>query len=212
MSVGVRYVECHHSLDGFLLTLASVAAATMLVALTSRPWGEYVFGLTICALVVAGVSVAAILRHLGGIRVVAPAAAIGVLALVVILPSKYRPGPRPIYEGIQHLRVAQPRLQRPGSVLVADQDYNELCNYLAYSGEHYCTGTPWSALRSQVTARVSVGEALADARATALYADASMLGDPVIAAFVAAPNRQGWRQIAQGSGPGGPWRVLVPLT
>jgi hypothetical protein len=47
--------------------------------------------------------------------------------------------------------------------------------------------------------------------ATAVYVDANMLSEPTIAALVAAPRAQGWQQIARGSGPDGPWYVLIPL-
>ena len=194
-----------------LLTLASVAAATMLVALTSRPWGEYIFGLTICALVMSGVSVAVLLRQFVGIRILAPIALVTVLVLIIALPSAYRPGPRPIYERIQHLQVVRQRLQRHGSVLVAGESYNELCNYLAYSYQRICTPIFWPTLHTDTTGHASAGQILDRAHATALYIDSGMLSDPLIAALVTAPRAQGWQQIAQGSGLGGPWRVLVPL-
>jgi hypothetical protein len=56
-----------------------------------------------------------------------------------------------------------------------------------------------------------VGRLLDRAHATAIYADAGMLTEPVIAGLVAAPRAQGWQQIARGSGPSGRWYVLIPL-
>jgi hypothetical protein len=192
------------------ITLASIAVSTLLVVLTTRPWAEYMYGLTICALVLIGVSVSVLLRRVGP-RILAAAALATVLVLIILLPSIYSPGPRPTYEGIQHLQVVRAQLQRPGSVLVAQDSSNELCNYLAYSYQRTCAPTYWPTLRSQVTARTTAGQVLDRIHATAIYADSGMLADPIIAGLVAAPRVQGWQQIAQGSGPGGAWRVLIPL-
>ncbi len=193
-----------------LITLASIALATLLVVLTTRPWAEYMYGLTICVLALIGATISALLSRFGGVRILAPAALATVLALIVVLPSIYGPGPRPIYEGVQHLQVVRQRLQRSGSVLVAEYEPNELCNYLAYSHQRVCAPIYWPALRAQVTARTSAGQVLDRVHATALYADAAMLAEPIIAGLVADPSAQGWRQLARGDGPGGSWRVLVP--
>jgi hypothetical protein len=193
------------------ITLASVAAATVVVALTSRPWSEYIYGLTICALVMVGLAASILSRRVGGTRILAPLALVTVLVLIVTTSSMYGPGRRPIYEGVQHLKVVQHRLQRLGSVLVAGENDNELCNYLAYSFQHICTPMFWPTLLAQQNASTTAGKLLDQAHATALYADASILSDPLIAKLVAAPQAQGWEQVAQGNGPSGPWHVLVPL-
>jgi hypothetical protein len=67
----------------------------------------------------------------------------------------------------------------------------------------------WPELRAQVTTGTSTGQVLDRVHATALYADAGLLADPIITRLVAAPRAQGWQQIARGSGPNGPWRVLI---
>lgn len=196
-----------------LVTFGSIAVATVLVVLTTRPWAEYMYGLTVCMLVLIGVSCSVLLDRMldriGGVRILAPVALGLVLVLIAVLPSIYGPGPRPIYEGVQHLRIAQGRLQRPGSVLVAENNSAELCNYLAYSYQRVCTPMYWDVLRSQVTTHISAGQILDRVHATAVYADAGMLADPIVAGLVAAPRAQGWKQIAGGNGPDGPWRVLV---
>lgn len=192
-----------------MLTLASIAAATMLVALTSRPWTEYIFGLTICSIVVIGASASTLFRR-GIVRPLAPVALLTVLVLIAVHSSIYGPGPRPIYEGVERLQVVQRRLQVPGSVLVTQGNESELCNYLAYSYEHVCTPISWQAL-SHITPQEPVGRVLDSVHATTVYADANMLSDPIISAFVANPRAQGWRQVAHGSGAAGPWSVLIPL-
>lgn len=194
-----------------IATLASIGAGTVLVAVTTRPWSEYTYGLTVGALVLTGAAALALVRRIGAERILAPIALVTVASLIVALPSMYSPGPRPIYEDVQHLGVAHTRLQQPGSVLVTDGDESELCNYLAYSYQRKCTTTSWSALRSQITRRHSAGQVLDGVHATAIYVNASMLSEPAIAALVAAPRAQGWAQVAQGSGPSGPWQVLVPI-
>ena len=193
------------------VTLASIAAATVLVALTTRPWSEYIYGLTLGALILIGAAVLTLMRRIGGAHILAPVALLTVAALIVALPSMYSPGRRPIYEGVQHLGIVQKRLQQPGSVLVASENEAELCNYLAYSYQRKCTAMSWLALRSQITSQRSAGQVLDRAHATAIYADAGMLTEPAVARLVAAPHAQGWQQIARGSGPGGPWCVLIPL-
>lgn len=191
-----------------VVTVASIAVATAIVALTARPWAEYIYGLTISALIVIGVAAAVLLRRIGATRVIAPAAIGGVLVAALAFPTVYSPGPRPIYDAVQHLQVVRAQLQRPGSVLVAEDNYNELCNYLAYSAERLCTGMYWPALEAQITARTTVGMLLDRVHATAIYADAGMLADPTIARLVAPRRIHGWREVAQGSGPDGPWLVL----
>ena len=193
------------------VTLASIAVATVLVALTTRPWSEYIYGLTLGALILVGAAVLTLMRRIGGTHILAPIALLTVAALIVALPSMYSPGRRPIYEGVQHLGVVQKQLQQPGSVLVTSENEAALCNYLTYSYQRKCAATSWLALRSQITPKRSAGQVLDHAHATAVYVDASMLSEPAIAALVAAPRVQGWQQVARGSGPGGPWYVLIPV-
>jgi hypothetical protein len=206
--LSLRYVPARTR--WLLVTLASIAVADLLVVLTTRPWAEYIYGLTICALVLIGVSISILVRRIGATQILAPIALGTVILLLAIVPSFYSPGPRPIYEAVQHLQMIKAQLQRPESVLVSQDNSDELCDYLAYSYQRVCTPINWLALRPQVTARTSVGWVLDRAHATAIYADAGMLADPIIAELVAAPRTQGWQQIAEGSGPDGPWRVLIP--
>ena len=156
------------------------------------------------------VVISILVRRIGATQILAPIALGTVILLLAIVPSFYSPGPRPIYEAVQHLQMIKAQLQRPESVLVSQDNSDELCDYLAYSYQWVCTPINWLALRPQVTARTSVGWVLDRAHATAIYADAGMLADPIIAELVAAPRTQGWQQIAEGSGPDGPWRVLIP--
>lgn len=191
------------------VTLACIGAATVLVALTTRPWSEYTYGLTVGALILTGTAILTLMRRIGGAHILAPIALLTVTALIIAHPSMYTTGHRPIYEGVQHLEVIQKRLQQPGSILVTSGDEAELCNYLAYSYQRKCTIASWSALRSQVTPKRSAGQVLDRAHVTAVYVDAGMLSEPNIAALIAAPHAEGWQQVAQGSGPNGPWLVLV---
>jgi hypothetical protein len=142
--------------------------------------------------------------------ILAPGALVAVVALIAAFPSYYTPGPRPIYEGVQHLQRLRTRLQRPGSVLVTQENAAELCNYLAYSYERVCKPTSWSELSSQVKEGSPVGPLLERDHATAVYAETAMLADPAIARLVQAPRAQGWQQIAHGTGLSGPWHLLIP--
>lgn len=192
-----------------LVTFASIATATVIVVLTTRPWAEYMYGLTICAMIAVGAAAGVLLRPIDRARLLAPAALLTVLTLIIVLPSHYKPGPRPIYEGVQRLHPIQTTLQQPGSVLVAQEDANELCNYLAYAHGRLCAAEEWPALRAQITPQTSVALVLEKVHATAIYANASMLADPSLASLLSAPGAHGWRELARGSGPSGPWRVLV---
>jgi hypothetical protein len=191
------------------IVLTSIAAASLIIALTTRPWTEYIYGLSICAFVLIAWALSVLVRHLRLTRMLAPAGLVLVLALIVASSSHYGPAPRPIYDAVQRLRVVQRRLQRQDSVLVASANYDEICNYLARDDRHVCTATYWPALRTQVSATTSVRQVLDRIHATAIYATADMLADPILAHLVAAPRTQGWRQIAAGIGDGGSWRVLV---
>ena len=194
-----------------IVTLVAIAVTDVLVVLTVRPWAEYIYGLSICTVLLVGVSVSALVRGLGAMRLLAPSVLAVVLILIVVASSPYGPGTRPIDEGVEHLQVVQKQLQQSGSVLVAGENYNVLCNYLAYSYNRRCNALYWETLRSQVTPRLSAGQVLDRVHATALYADGGLLTDPIIAQLLAAPRAQGWQLAARGSGPGGPWQVLVPV-
>ena len=194
------------------VTLASIAAATVLVALTTRPWSEYIYGLTIGALALVGVSVSVLLRRIGGTRILAPIALGVVLALIVAQSSIYGPGPRPLYEAYEHLQVVQRRLQTPGSVLVSQISPNELCNYLAYSHDRTCTPAYWPVLQLSVTASDPVGKVLRANHASVLYVEGQMASDPDIVELLAKPSAQGWRLVAKGTGLSGHWYVLVPIS
>jgi hypothetical protein len=154
------------------VTLASIGTGTLLVALTTRPWSEYIYGLTVGTLVLIGAAGLVIVRQLGSKRILTPVALAVVAALIITQKSMYSPGTRPIYEGIQHLGVVQKQLQQPNSVLVTSENEAELCNYLAYSYQRKCTAINWFTLRSQITLQHSAGQVLARAHATAVYVDA----------------------------------------
>lgn len=193
-----------------LVALGSIGLADALVVLTTRPWSDYMFGIMICMMILVGAAVLVLVRRVGGERLLAVCALVAILLLIAMVPSEYGPGPRPIYDGIQHLELVQDRLQQPGSVLVSGALYNILCNYLAYSHERECTGVYWPSLQPEVTSQTSVGKVLDRAHATVVYADAGLMADPMIAKLVADPEAQGWKQIAHGAGPDGPWSVLIP--
>jgi hypothetical protein len=192
-----------------LTMLASVAVATLAIVSTETPWTEYMYGLTVCVLALAGFCLSALVRRIGATRLLAPFAAGLTIVLIAALPSHYRPGPRPIYDGVRHLGVIRDQLDQPGSVLVASQDTNYICNYLARSYDRVCGFDEWPTLQAELGPRTSLRLVLKRAGATAIYADASMLADPTLAGLLARPGAYGWRQVAAGSGIDGPWRVLV---
>lgn len=192
-----------------LFVLGSVGIATLAVVLTERPWVDYMYPFTFAVLVLVGVSTSAILRlsrarsALSGIP--------GVLAalLIVVLPSYYTPGPRPLHDAVERLQVIRTELQRPTSVLVSASYGNDICDYLAKSFDRYCASAEWSTLRAQLLGGIPIRQILDRAKATAIYADATMVGDPALSRFLDVPQTAGWRQVAGGTGREGPWRVLI---
>ncbi|TMK39871.1 MAG: hypothetical protein E6G56_09520 [Actinobacteria bacterium] len=196
-----------------IIVLSAVAATSLFVALTQRPQPDYMYGLIVGVMALAGVCTAALLRQLRGYSVLA-AFAVGLTAVLILaLPSYYGSGPRPLRDGVKRLRVVRSALQRPGSVLIAgdNPDGTSLCNYLAYDFTRACRSITWSALTTQVSARESLAQVLASSRASAIYAEGPVENDPTLLRLLAPSQRFGWRQIATGSGSGGPWRILVPV-
>jgi hypothetical protein len=192
-----------------IVVLGAVAVTTFVVVLTERPRPEYMYGLTVGLMVLTGVCASALLRRLGWTRFISAIAGVLMLVLLVALPSYYHRGTRPLPDAVQQLAIIRRQLQRPGSVLLASQFNFEICSYLAASFDRYCTSPSWPALQAQLAAGTSVHTVLTRVKATAIYADSVMLANPSIAKLVAAPRTAGWQQVAGGSGPGGPWRILV---
>ncbi len=190
--------------------LGIVMISTLIVALTERPWADYIYGLTFGILAMTGLCCSALLRSLRGSRFAALVVCVLTVVLIVILPSYYTPAPRPLDAAVDHAQLISSQLQRPGSVLVTDEDGTDICSYLAESFDRYCTGITWLSLRAQISSSASVGTVLKRAKATAIYVDPAMLNDPIIAGLLAAPQAAGWRQVAGGNGPEGPWRILIP--
>jgi hypothetical protein len=194
-----------------LILLGSAAIGTFVVVLTERPWVDYMYPFTFAVLVLVGVSASAILRLSKAKRLVS--GVVGVLAalLIVVLPSYYSPGPRPIHDAVKRVQVIRHQLQVPTSVLVAARYSNDICDYLAKSSDRYCSSVDWPTLDAQLAGGASVQQVLNRAKATAIYADATMVADPALSRFLAAPRRAGWQQIASGKGADGPWRVLIRI-
>jgi hypothetical protein len=192
-----------------LLGFGAVAITTAIVVLTERPRPEYMYGLTVAVMALAGVCFTAVLRRRNAMRFAGIGAAALTLGLIVAVPDYYHKGPRPVHDAIERLKPVTSQLQKPGSVLIASRFNSEICLYLAASFDRDCTSPEWLVLEAKLAAGAPIGAILDQYRATVIYADPVLLGDPAIAKLAAAPLRYGWRQLAGGIGDGGPWRVLV---
>jgi hypothetical protein len=193
-----------------VIVLGSIVIGNVLVVIgEERPWTEYTFALTVGALFVIGVCLSALLRRLVSMRVLAVLAAGATIVLAAAIPPFYHPGPRPVHDGVQRLNVVRDTLDAPGAVMVAPGLGQSMCLYLARSFEHYCNAQVWPVLRTQVSRSRSVETVLAKTKASVIYADTTLVSDPLLKRFFAAPRKYGWRQIAGGIGSDGPWRVLV---
>jgi hypothetical protein len=189
--------------------LTAVALTTVLVALTERPRPEYMYGMTVAIIALAGASLAALLRRLRVTRFVAPVALGLTLVLVVAAPSYYHKGPRPLHDAVDRLWTVRSQLDKRGRVLVTGSYNYEICSYLAQTHLRYCTSPSWQALQVQIASGVPIRRLLNHVKATAIYAESLLLSDPSMAKLVAAPKEYGWRQVEGGVGEGGPWHVLV---
>jgi len=188
---------------------AEAVTSLFVVLVEQRPRPEYMYGLMVGLLALTGVCFTALLRRFAVMRFVAPVALGLTLGLVIVLPSYYSRGPRPLYDAVNRLKVARSRLQRPGSVLITANDNFEICAYLADTYARHCTSPSWSGLQAQLARGTSIQKVLSSVGATAIYAESLLLSDPAIVQLVATPQRYGWRQITGGTGEAGPWHVLV---
>ena len=64
-------------------------------------------------------------------------------------------------------------------------------------------------MRAKSASGEPLPKVLYQANASVIYADSTLESDPVMARMLASPRLAGWRLVASGSGPDGPWRVLV---
>jgi hypothetical protein len=192
-----------------IVMFSAVTITTIFVALLERPRPEYMYGMTIGIMVLVGACLAALLRRVNCTRFIAPVAIVLTLALLIGLPPYYTKGPRPLRDAVDRTQVVGSALQQPGSVLIAAQFNFEICAYLAETNLRHCTSPSWSTLQAQLAGGAPIQAVLTRAKATAIYAESLLLGDPSMARLVAAPQRYGWRQVAGGDGEDGPWHVLV---
>jgi hypothetical protein len=128
---------------------------------------------------------------------------------VLFIPSRFHAGPRPLRAGLERLQVVKHRLEQPGSVLLASGYNYELCSYLAYSYDKTCTGPSWQAVRARLQAGDSLESVLNAEKISVIYADPTLKSDPLLARFLGAPQRDGWRYVATGTGSDGEWAVLA---
>lgn len=192
-----------------IVVLGAVAITILVVALTQRPRPEYLYGLTVGLVALAGLCTSALLRRLGGTQVVAPFAVGLIVVLLIALPSYYHPRPRPVHDALERLQVIRESLQQPGSVLVTSGYGYEICSYLADTANRYCTSPSWAELKARATGERSIRDVLDQAKVTAIYADPQLQADPVLAQVLASPRSAGWRKIAAGTAADGPWSVLI---
>jgi hypothetical protein len=192
-----------------LVVLGGVTVTTLLVALTQRPRPEYMYGLSVGVLALIGFCASALLQRLRSERNLASFALVLTVVLCVVLPSHYHSGPRPLHDAIERLQVVRGVLQQRSSVLITSGYNYETCAYLAADFNRLCNSPALAAVKARLSAGQSLRKALAEENATVLYADSSLHSDPAFAKLLASPASMGWRQVSAGTGPGGPWSVLI---
>ena len=192
-----------------IVVLAAAGLTTLVVALTQRPRPEYMYALVVGVMALTGYCVSAITRRWGRDSLLAPLAAGLVVVLCLAMPTYYDPGPRPLRDGIERLHVVQGALQRPGSVLITAADGQSLCHYLADRSAGHCISPSWGVLKEQLVRGRAVEDVLDNARATVVYADPAMHGDPQLTPLLSSPRAHGWSKISEGEGGDGRWSILL---
>jgi hypothetical protein len=189
--------------------LGAAAFTTLVVALTQRPRPDYLYALTVSLMALTGLCSSAILRRYGGTRLL-PLCTVGVVAAFILaFPPYYHSGPRPVHDALTRLHGVRESLRRPDSVLVTSGYGYEICSYLASSATKHCSAPGWPELKARVSEGTSIGDVLAAAHVTAIYADPLLQGDPVLAPVLASPGSAGFRTVASGDSADGDWSVLV---
>jgi hypothetical protein len=192
-----------------VITMGGLASTVLIVVLTQRPRPEYIYPLTVGLMALLGLSAEALLPRLRETLGASALAGGVVTVLVLAVPAFYQRGPRPLHDAVARLQPVRSRLQQPGSVLIMGGDGTDTCYYLAARLDRYCTSPSWATLQQRMASGLPIRVVLNQAKATAIYADATVLADPEIARLVAVPAANGWRTVASGTGEGGPWYVLV---
>jgi hypothetical protein len=189
-----------------LIVLGAVAVTTIVVVLSQRPRPEYMYGLTVAILATIGLGASALLRRTRTEPYAAAFTVVLTLALLVAVHSHYHSGPRPLHDAVERLQVVKPQLQKQGVLVTSGYGF-EICAYLALSFDRHCSSVPLPT--PQLLTRRSLRSFLDRTKATVIYADPVMQGDPVLRRFLAAPGSVGWHRLAGGGEPDGPWSVLV---
>ena len=198
-----------------LVVIGAIGVTDLLVAIYTSPLPEYLYGASLCLMLLVGMAASAILLKLRVMRFVATFALVGTVALLATIPSAYTRSPRPLYTALQNLSVARVQLQTKGSVLVSANETladsgNDLCFYIAYNNERNCgLGLAWQPLRDGATSVATLLKVLKRAKVSVIYADQGMLADPLLRGLISHSPGDGWRVAAHGPAPDGGWSVIV---
>jgi hypothetical protein len=196
--------------QGWVAVLA-VCAVGLFVMLTQRPRPAYLFGTSIAIMLAAGVAVETLTRRWLTGRESAWLFTVVGLGLV-LAPAGHagRPGDirRPLLDEYRRLQRVVDRIQAPGSVLVDLGQATSLCFYLTAPGRPRCQGLHYHLLRPAVAGGRPWAEVLAEHGVTMLYAGEAIAADPIMADFLASPERWGWRVVIGGKSRRGRWVLL----
>jgi hypothetical protein len=167
------------------------------------------YGLNVSLLALTGLCAWALLRRRQAAALVPAFATALPLLLILAVPPQFHKGPRPLHDAVERLQVVRGALSRPGGVLVTSGFNNETCAYLATRYDRHCTSPLWADLKAQADRGQPMASVLRRAKATVIYADATLWAEPTMRTVLEAPSRAGWRQIAAGTDDSGRWSILV---
>jgi hypothetical protein len=177
-----------------LLALASPAVGVAVVMIQQRPRPSYMFSFTLLLMTLIGFSAFTFLRAFRAAHLLPAAVPPAVLAILLLAPTPYTDGARPLQERYERL---EPHVEELGVSGASVPGYREgLCRYLSVIN---CKIVDyWTVVRPLAEASGSLDAVLAQLDIRLFYADEAVLNDPVAAGVVGGAS-SGWSRVGESS-------------
>jgi len=191
------------------IAMACIACVVPGIILSQRPRPSYLLAFGIIIRCAAGLCIFLIFhrnRWRKRVEAVFPAAAVLAILLTPFYFSLARSS-RPLVQTYQTLLPFHEWIEKPDAGFVSNGWADDLCSYIGHSRS--CRAFNYQDLRSQVTPERKIADILEANRVSMVFADATMLADPVIKPLIAAPQAAGWRRIAMRHDGYQDWELLV---
>lgn len=174
-----------------LLALTSPVIGVVVVMIQQRPRPSYMFSFTLLLMILVGFSAFTFLRTLRSSDLLAAAVPLVVLAVLVIAPTPYTDGSRPLQQRYDRL---EPHSEDLGVTGASVPGYREdLCRYLSVSN---CKIVDyWTVVRPLAEAGGDLDAVLAQLDIGLFYADEAVMNDPIAAEIVDGANPEWSRRV-----------------